>query len=216
MASVFAPWSNTAFRLAIAAAAIGAVAAISAPMIWVRTPWARDQYNPADQPVEFDHRHHARDDGIDCVYCHNTVFRVGTAGIPSTDLCMGCHSQIWNESPMLEVVRRAWFSGAPIPWNRVHQVPGFTYFNHSIHTNKGFGCSTCHGRVDHMPAVYQVATLTMGWCLECHRNPERYIRPKDQITNMDWDAGDRQLEIGRALVREYGVRSLTNCTTCHR
>jgi hypothetical protein len=117
---------------------------------------------------------------------------------------------------MLELVRRSYFSGAPIPWNRVHQVPGFAYFNHAIHVNKGFGCSTCHGRVDQMPAVYQAAGLTLAWCIDCHRRPERFIRPLDQITNMAWDAGERQEELGRELVRRLGVRSLTNCTTCHR
>jgi hypothetical protein len=216
MAAVFPPWSNTALRVAVVAAALGGCAAVAAPMIWVRTPWARDQWNVADQPVQFDHRHHNRDDGIDCRYCHNTTDRAATAGIPSTDKCMGCHTQIWSRSPLLEVVRRSYFSGAPIPWNRVYEVPGFAYFNHAIHVNKGFGCSACHGRVDRMAAVYQVPTLTMGWCLDCHRNPEQYIRPLGEITNMAWSAGDRQLELGRELVRQLGVRTLTNCTTCHR
>jgi Cytochrome c7 and related cytochrome c/Class III cytochrome C family len=216
MASVFPPWANTAFRVFAVAALVGGVGVVAAPMIWVRTPWARGQWEVADQPVEFDHRHHNRDDGIDCRYCHNTVDRAATAGIPSTDKCMGCHDQIWNQSPMLEVVRRSYFSGAPIPWNRVHQVPGFVYFNHAIHVSKGFGCSTCHGRVDRMPAVYQVASLTMGWCLDCHRNPEQYIRPLGEITNMAWSAGDRQGALGHRLASELGVRSLTGCTTCHR
>jgi len=216
MAGVFSPWINTAVRGAIVLGALGGLTALAVPMIYVRSPWARGQQNVADQPVEFDHRHHAEDDGIGCKYCHNTVDRAATAGIPSTDKCMGCHSQIWSQSPMLEVVRRSYFSGAPIPWNRVHQLPGYVYFNHSIHVSKGFGCSTCHGRVDRMAAVYQVATLTMGWCLDCHRNPEQYIRPLDQTTNMAWSAGDRQLELGRALTQELGVRSLTSCTTCHR
>jgi hypothetical protein len=216
MASVFPPWSNTAVRVAIAFAVGGLVIGVAAPMIWARTPWARSQHDRIDQPVEFDHRHHAGDDGIGCVYCHNTVYRAATAGIPSTEKCMGCHAQIWSTSPMLEVVRRSWFSGMPIPWNRVHEVPRFAYFNHSIHVNKGFGCSTCHGRVDRMPVVYQVNTLTMGWCLDCHREPERYIRPPSEVANMSYDAGDRQLEIGRELVKRLGIRSLTNCTTCHR
>jgi len=216
MAAVFPPWSNTAVRVAIVALAIGGFSALAALMIWVRTPWARGQGDAADQPVQFDHRHHFRDDGIDCVYCHNTVHRAATAGIPSTDKCMGCHDQIWSQSPLLEMVRRSYFSGAPIPWNRVHKVPEFAYFNHAIHVAKGFGCATCHGRVDRMAAVYQVANLTMGWCLDCHRNPARYIRPLDQITNMAWDAGDRQEELGRELVKRLGVRSLTGCTTCHR
>jgi hypothetical protein len=216
MASVFPPWSNTAFRVAIAAAGIGGLALLAAPMIYARSPWARGQFFVEDQPVEFDHRHHVRDVGIDCEYCHNTARRAATAGIPSTEKCMGCHDQIWNRSPMLDVVRRSYFSGAPIPWNRVHQVPGFVYFNHAIHVNKGFGCASCHGRVDRMPAVYQVATLTMGFCLDCHRNPERYIRPEDEITNMAWSAGDRQLELGRELVKQRGIRSVTTCTGCHR
>jgi hypothetical protein len=216
MAALFPPWSNTAFRVAIATAAFGGFGVLAAPMIWVRTPWARNQWNVVDQPVEFDHRHHVRDDGIDCRYCHNTVDRAATAGIPSTDKCMGCHAQVWSRSPMLEVVRRSYFSGAPIPWNRVTQVPGFVYFNHAIHVSSGFGCVTCHGRVDEMAAVYQVATLTMGFCLDCHRSPERFIRPLDQITNMGWSAGDRQIELGRELCRERGIRSLTTCTTCHR
>jgi hypothetical protein len=216
MAAVFPPWTNTVVRIAILAGVSGVFLALAAPMIWVRTPWARGQFAPVDQPVEFDHRHHTRDDGIDCKYCHNTVYRAATAGIPSTDKCMGCHDQIWGHTPMLEVVRRSYFSGAPIPWNRVHQVPDYAYFNHAIHVNKGFGCSTCHGRVDQMPAVQQVGNLTMQWCLDCHRNPERFIRPLDQITNMAWDAGGRQEELGRELVQRLGVRSLTGCTTCHR
>jgi hypothetical protein len=196
--------------------ALGAFAALATPMIAARTPWVRAQNDALDQPVEFDHRHHHRDDGIDCRYCHDTVDRAATAGIPSTDKCMGCHEQLWSQSPLLEMVRRSYFSGAPIPWNRVHALPDFVYFNHSIHVKKGFGCSTCHGRVDQMAAVYQVASLTMGWCLDCHRNPERYVRPLDQITRMDWNGGARQAEIGRALVEQLGIRSLTGCTTCHR
>jgi hypothetical protein len=216
MAAVFAPWANTAFRVAVVAVALGGFAVVAAPMIWVRTPWARQQYQAIDQPVEFDHRHHERDDGIECVYCHNTVRRAATAGIPSTAKCMGCHGQIWQTSPMLEVVRRSYFSGDSIPWNRVTELPGYVYFNHSIHVSKGFGCATCHGRVDGMAVVFQVATLTMGWCLDCHRSPEKYIRPLDEITNMKWTAGGGQLELGRDLVRAYGVRSLTHCTACHR
>jgi hypothetical protein len=216
MASVFPPWSNTAFRVAIVAAGMGGLALLAAPMIYARSPWARGQFFVEDQPLEFDHRHHVRDVGIDCEYCHNTARRAATAGVPSTEKCMGCHDQIWNRSPMLDVVRRSYFSGMPIPWNRVHQLPGFVYFNHAIHVNKGFGCASCHGRVDRMPAVYQVATLTMGFCLDCHRNPERFIRPEDEITNMDWSAGDGQLELGRVLVEERGIRNVTTCTGCHR
>lgn len=216
MGAVFPPWSNTALRVTLAVLALGAVSAIAAPMIFVRTPWRRGYLNALDQPVEFDHRHHTQDDAIGCLYCHNTAERAGTAGIPSTDKCMGCHNQVWNQSTLLEPVRRSYFSGMPIPWNRVHKVPDFVYFNHGIHVNKGVGCVTCHGRVDKMAMVYQAESLTMAWCLDCHRDPEPRLRPLSEITNMRWDAGEEQAAIGAAVARELGVRRLTNCTTCHR
>jgi hypothetical protein len=217
MAAVFPPWSNTALRIALSAIALGVVGSIVLLMVFVRSAWRRRQFDALDQPVEFDHRHHTQDDGIECLYCHNTAFRAATAGVPSTDKCMGCHNQIWNQSPLLSPVRQSFFSGAPISWNRVHNVPGFAYFNHSIHVNKGFGCSTCHGRVDQMARVYQAASLTMAWCLDCHRAPERYIRPLSEITNMAWTPSEAQeAEIGPSLVKELGVRRLTHCTACHR
>lgn len=216
MAALFPPWSDSVYRLAIGAIAAGAGGSLLALMIYVRTPWKRYQYEPVDQPVQFDHRHHVQDDGIDCIYCHSTVTIAPTAGIPSTGKCMGCHSQIWNQSIMLDPVRRSWFSGTPIPWNRVTWVPGFVYFNHAIHVNKGIGCVSCHGRVDQMAAVYKVAPMTMGWCLNCHRQPEAHLRPLSKITDMSWDPGGQQAEIGARLAKEYGVRRLTNCTTCHR
>ncbi len=216
MAAVFPPWSNTVFRLGLGIIALGGISAITLPMLFVRSSWRRGTENALDQPVEFDHRHHNQDDAIDCYYCHNTADRAATAGIPSTDKCMGCHSQIWNDSPLLEPVRRSYFSGKPIPWNRVHKVPDFVYFNHAIHVNKGVGCASCHGRVDQMAAVYQAESLTMAWCISCHREPERNLRPLSEITNMTWDAGDRQAEIGAAVARQLDVRTLVNCTTCHR
>jgi hypothetical protein len=216
MSSVFPPWSNTAIRIAIVVVLLGGAGSIVGPMIFVRTPWRRGQFESVDQPVAFDHRHHVRDDGIDCAYCHSSAWRTSTAGIPSTDLCMGCHSQVWNQSPMLEPVRRSYFSGKPIPWNRVHRLPDFVFFNHSIHVNKGVGCVTCHGRVDEMPAVYQTVSLTMSWCLTCHRAPEGNLRPRAEITNMAWDPGRERGPIGRQVAAELAVRSVTNCTACHR
>ncbi|HRI66290.1 MAG TPA: cytochrome c3 family protein [Polyangium sp.] len=215
MAALFRPWSNTAFRLTLVLSVSAILGAVAAPMIWVRMPSWRGQFDPIDQPVEFDHRHHVQDDGIDCTYCHSSAMSAASAGIPSTELCMGCHNQIWNQSPMLEPVRRSYFSGEPIPWNRVHDVPDFVYFNHAIHTNKGFGCVTCHGRVDWMGRVYQVADLTMGWCLDCHRHPEAQIRPLDKITDMTWVSAD-QATLGPQLVHQYRIRNLTNCSACHR
>ncbi|MFT3764306.1 MAG: cytochrome c3 family protein [Minicystis sp.] len=204
------------YRLVIGGIAVGAVGSILALMIYVRTPWKRFQDEPVDQPVQFDHRHHVQDDAIDCLYCHDTATTAPTAGIPSTGKCLGCHGQIWNQSIMLEPVRRSWFSGTPIPWNRVTSVPDFVYFNHAIHVNKGVGCVSCHGRVDEMPAVHKVAPMTMGWCLDCHRAPERHLRPLAKITDMGWDPGDQRDAIGARLAEEYGVRRLTHCTACHR
>jgi hypothetical protein len=216
MAAVFPRWSNTAVRVIVITLFGGVALAIAAPMIYVRTPWNTRQYEPIDQPVEFDHRHHSQDDGINCVFCHTSVYKAGNAGIPSTDKCMGCHSQIWSQSSMLEPVRRSYFSDMPIPWNRVHDLPNFVYFNHSIHVNKGVGCSTCHGRVDWMPAVYQAAPLTMAWCLDCHRAPEQHLRPQDQITNMRFRPEAQSPAVRARLRDELGVQSLTDCIVCHR
>jgi hypothetical protein len=154
------------------------------------------------------------DDGIDCRYCHTTVETGPYAGVPSTGVCLNCHSQIWNKSPLLGEVRRAYFTNRPIPWVRVHRVPDFVYFNHSIHVNKGVGCVTCHGRVDQMPAIQQVMPLTMGWCIDCHRSPEQHLRPADQITSMTWVSNNPHE--GQALAEKYNVHSRTSCSTCHR
>jgi hypothetical protein len=216
MAALFPRWSNTAVRALVITVLAGGATAIAAPMIWVRTPWARHQNEPIDQPVQFDHRHHSQDDGIGCVFCHTSVFRAGNAGIPSTAKCMGCHSQIWNQSITLEPVRRAYFSDRPLPWNRVHDLPDFVYFNHAIHVNKGVGCSTCHGRVNEMGLVYQVAPLTMGWCLDCHRDPAAHLRPLSRITDMDFVPEDQSAAVRAKLQSDLGVQSLMDCYTCHR
>jgi hypothetical protein len=129
---------------------------------------------------------------------------------------MGCHAQVWNQSPLLEPVRAAYFSDLPIRWNRVHKLPDFVYFNHAIHVNKGVGCASCHGRVDEMAAVEQVSPMNMGWCLDCHRNPAPHIRPKDAVTQMDWTAGARTHDEVRAVLAENDVHTRTSCTTCHR
>lgn len=217
MKTVFPQWSDTAFRVALVAGTLAAVAAVMAPMIYVRTPFHQKRRFPLDQPVQFDHRHHVRDDGIDCLYCHDGARKGAYAGIPSAETCMGCHNQVWPDSIQLEPVRRSYFSGAPLKWNRVHDLPDYVYFNHAVHVNKGVGCVTCHGRVDRMALDYQVAPLTMGWCLDCHRAPEPNLRPLSKVTSMDWQPPPGQREaLGKKLAIVYGVRRLTNCTTCHR
>jgi hypothetical protein len=185
-------------------------------MLWARTPYARNMETPIEQPLQFDHRHHTRDEGIDCRYCHNTVDKAPFASLPPTQLCLNCHSQVWNKSPLLEPVRKSFIENTPLVWNRVYKVPEFVYFNHSIHVGKGVGCVTCHGRVDQMAAVEKVNTLTMGWCLDCHRHPEKNLRPVAEVTNMTWHAEGDADETARVLAEKNDVHTRTSCTTCHR
>ena len=216
MRPIFRPRSNTIFRVALVLLLGGVVGALGGLMVWARVPAGTGQLEEIVQPVLFDHRHHVLDDAIDCRYCHQTVERAASAGIPSTSVCMNCHSQVWNRSTKLEPVRQSYFTGQPIPWVRVHQVPDFVYFNHSIHVSKGIGCETSHGRVDQMPAIQQVAPLTMGWCLECHRNPTPHLRPQEAITAMGWVPDGDPVALGKELAKHYDVHTRTSCTTCHR
>ena len=172
-----------------------------------------------EQPVQFSHQHHAGGIGIECRYCHTSVEVSPSAGIPPTKTCINCHSQIWNTSPYLEPVRASFREDKPLRWTRVHDLPDFVYFNHSIHVRKGMGCETCHGRVDRMPLMVQKSSLQMEWCLNCHRDPAQYVRPRDQVTTMGYVPAKAQSELGPELVREYKIADkehLTNCSVCHR
>jgi hypothetical protein len=183
------------------------------------SPYTTQQNMARDQPVQFSHAHHVGAIGIDCRYCHTSVEKAAFAGIPPTKTCMNCHSQIWAQSPYLEPVRASFRNDTSLEWNRVNDLPDFVYFDHSIHVNKGVGCETCHGRVDQMPLMYQAATLQMRWCLDCHRNPEKYLRPKDQVFTMGWQPPIEQAILGERLKREYHIRGravLESCSTCHR
>ena len=222
MPQIFHHSTNFLARLSIFGAVFILVAAV-----WVlaeinRSSWNTGQWTERQQPVQFSHKHHSGDDGIDCRYCHTSVETSASAGIPPTKTCMNCHTQIWADSPYLEPVRESWRTGKPIEWTRVHDLPDYAYFNHSIHVNKGVGCSTCHGNVNEMPLMYQASSLQMEWCLECHRSPERFVRPKEQIFNMDWrreNTSAEQIAEGREIVRANHIRSiqsLTSCSTCHR
>ncbi len=195
------------------------VGGLAFAMVYVRSDLFTGVHDPVQQPVQFDHRHHVGDEGIDCRYCHFSVERSPSAGIPPTSLCLNCHSQIWQKSPYLEPVRQALFSDRPIRWARVHHLQDFVYFNHSIHVAKGVGCETCHGRVDRMPAVEKVNTLSMGWCLDCHRDPAPNLRPRGEVTTMGWqppDAREDRIALGERLMRENDVHTRTSCSTCHR
>lgn len=171
------------------------------------------------QDVPFSHKHHVGVLGIDCRYCHTTVERSSFAGIPSTSICMNCHSQMWVGSEMLEPVRTSYRTNRPLKWQRVYNVPGFVYFDHSVHVQNGVGCSSCHGQIDQMPFTQQVPTLLMRWCLDCHRNPAEQLRPRSEVFNVNYVPPKNQQELGKQLMDEYHILSaerLTSCSVCHR
>jgi hypothetical protein len=179
-------------------------------------PYVNEQSVIREQPVPFSHQHHTRQLGIDCRYCHTSAETSSFAGIPPIKTCMTCHSQIWSDSPMLEPVRNAYKTGQPIPWVRVNSLPDFVYFDHSIHVAKGVGCTTCHGPVGDMPLTWRAKSLQMKWCLECHRDPAKFVRAKDQVFSIDWEKPKNQKEVGEKFVLENHIKSKTDCYACHR
>jgi len=188
VAALFSPAASTLYRVSLAAFVVFVATLVSAPMIYIRVPYAAEVGNPVPQPIEFDHRHHVRDDGIDCVYCHETVETEAFAGIPSTRRCMGCHGQVWPESPELAALRASYMTGVPIRWKRVNAEPGYVYFNHGVHIQAGVACARCHGDVANMARVARRHDLSMRFCLDCHRATQ----------------GSR------------AITHLTTCTACHR
>jgi Cytochrome c7 and related cytochrome c len=216
MAQIFHRSTNTISRVSVFGG-IGIIVVLVATLAAInRSSYVTEVGVARSQPVQFSHKHHVGDDGIDCRYCHTSVEESSFAGIPSTKICMNCHTQIWAESPILEPVRESFRTGKSLEWTRVHNLPGFVYFDHSIHVHKGVGCTTCHGRVDQMPLMWRENTLYMEWCLECHRNPERFVRPREQVFNMDWQPPSDQIALGQKLVQEYKIVQLTSCSVCHR
>lgn len=179
--------------------------------------WTRTE-EPLEQPVPFSHEHHVAGLGIDCRYCHTSVEKSPFAGIPPTETCMSCHSQVWKDAPVLQPVRDSLQNGTGLRWTRVYDLPDYVYFNHSIHVNKGIGCASCHGRVDRMPITWKVQPLYMRWCVDCHRAPEEHLRPRDEVFNLAYAKPENQAVIGRDLARQYHVNpeGLTDCYTCHR
>jgi hypothetical protein len=216
MAQIFHRSTNTIARVTI----LGSVFILGLGLwiiyVYTNSDYATEVGMPVQQPIPFSHKHHVTDDGIDCRYCHTTVETSGFAGIPSTHVCMTCHSLIWSESPMLAPVRESYRTNTPIQWVRVHDLPDYVYFDHSIHVNKGVACVTCHGRVDQMPLMWKAESLQMKWCLSCHRSPELFVRPREQVFEMEWNPPADQLAMGRKLVEEYRIQRLTDCYTCHR
>jgi hypothetical protein len=192
--------------------------------LWVCLIYARSSYGTGAglvrvQPIPFSHEHHVGVLGIDCRYCHTSVENSSYAGLPPTKTCMNCHSQIWVGSDVLAPVRESYQTGKSLRWQKIYNLPGFVYFDHGIHVHKGVGCTTCHGRIDEMPFTYQIPTLLMEWCLDCHRHPERHLRPLADVFNVRWEPPPDQEERGRELAKQYDLRDtrfLTSCSVCHR
>lgn len=219
---LFPRWANYLLP-ALVLLVIGVTTYVPTVLIFGLSPRTTDVGYRPTQPVPFDHAQHVSGLGLDCRYCHSTVETAAFAAIPPTQTCMNCHHAIKSESSALEVVRASFQTGEPIAWQKIHDLPDYTYFNHAAHVNKGVGCVTCHGRVDQMTQVFQARTLSMAWCLECHRDPEQFLRPRDQVTNTAWavltDSGLSQAELGAQLKQHHNVAGtafLTSCSTCHR
>jgi hypothetical protein len=217
MPQIFSYGSNSYTRIGIIVGVLALLGVGGALFeLGADSSYATNQGVARVQPVQFSHSHHVGSMGIDCRYCHTAVENSWFANIPPTKTCMNCHSQIWTNSPELELVRASYRTDQSIPWVKVHDLPDFVYFNHSIHVKKGMGCETCHGRIDQMPLVYQKSSLEMRWCLDCHRNPEKYVRPRSEIFTMGYKYPPNQEQVGLQLIKDYQIQRLETCNTCHR
>jgi len=217
MPQIFKSTSNSLARTSIVLGGV-LVAGLAVVLFQLiaNSSYATRQGEAREQPIPFSHAHHVGSMGIDCRYCHTGVENSPHAMVPPTKTCMNCHSQIWINSPTLEPVRTSYQTNESVRWTKVNDLPDFVYFNHSIHIKKGVGCETCHGRVDTMPLMYQEASLQMRWCLDCHRNPEKYVRPREFVTKMGYEPAEPQEILGPKLVKEYNIQKLETCWTCHR
>ncbi|HVO32947.1 MAG TPA: cytochrome c3 family protein [Elusimicrobiota bacterium] len=242
MSQIFHRTANTLARLSIVLVVSAVTLVFTLMAVVYRSNWWSGVGERRAQPVPFSHEHHVRGLGIDCRYCHTGVEDSPFAGLPSTKTCMTCHSQLWTNAELLEPVRQAYRTGQPVPWTRVHRLPDFVYFDHSVHVAKGVACITCHGPVDRMPLMYQQNTLYMQWCLECHRHPDRYVGPKEAVfatsltpdgkidyegamtmarmrANGDYASFWKSAENGETWAHRYhvkGTNKMADCYTCHR
>ncbi len=216
MPQIFHPSTNTFSKVSI----FGAVF-FAGGLLWIfgvieRSSYVTQASVVREQPVPFSHRHHVAQLGIDCRYCHTSVEESNFAGIPSTNTCMTCHSQIHSTAVMLEPVRESFRNDKSIEWIRVNDLPDFVYFNHGIHVKKGIGCVTCHGPIGEMALTWRENSLNMEWCLSCHRTPERFVRPREEVFSTTWKPSEDQAALGTTLLKEYKIEKLTNCSVCHR
>jgi hypothetical protein len=219
MPQEFPRWTNVASKASIYGLVLALALLTWTGIMYSRSAWGTDAGKTVVQPVPFSHQHHVGILGIDCRYCHTSAEFAAFAGIPPTKTCMNCHSQIWVGSDVLAPVRESYRSDRSIRWVRVYNLPGFVYFAHSVHVQKGIGCTSCHGRINEMPLTEQVPSLLMKWCLDCHRDPASQVRPRDQVFNVNYVPPDDQASLGARLVKEYNIRGpdqLTSCSVCHR
>ncbi|MBI1386972.1 MAG: cytochrome C [bacterium] len=211
----FPKWINY-LRPALGVAAILVPAYVIFLLYYGGSPYNTDIGYAPQQPVPYSHEIHAGQLGMDCRYCHNTVDQTAHASIPPTQTCMNCHKMIRPDSDKLLPVRDSFATGMPIEWVRVHDLPDFVYFNHSAHVTRGISCVSCHGRVDKMEVVSQEKPLSMAWCLDCHRNPEKNLRPLDKVYDLSWAPEEGQEVVGARIKKLYNINPPTDCSTCHR
>lgn len=220
MAQLFPPAADTILRLGLLSGAAVLIITAAGGWNYARSAYVNREGWVREQPVPFSHKHHVADDGIDCRYCHDSVETAARAGLPSTHVCMTCHSQLWTGAPALAPVRESFATGRPIRWNRVAQLPDYVYFNHSIHIDRGIGCVECHGRVDTMPLTWRAKPFEMRFCLDCHRDPAPHLRPPSLVTRMeplDWTGREQRAFAAAAMKRHHiDPTLLDNCGLCHR
>jgi hypothetical protein len=219
MPPIFPPRSNTFARLSILIV-LAVLTILVALLVWFLHSSTFNKVGlNVPQPVPFPHNLHVASLGLNCRYCHDSVDKSSFADLPPTETCMSCHSQIALDRPSLEPIRQSWKTGVPVQWNRVNELPGYVYFDHHIHVSKGVGCESCHGRVDQMTTNVKANTFYMAWCLDCHRNPAKFVRPKDKVYQMGYTPAEDQATLGPKLVKEYSIMGpgqLMNCSICHR
>lgn len=219
MTQKFGPRANGITRLLLAGAALAVIVVAIVSVIAPRSHWATLGERARQQPVPFSHEHHVAGLGLDCRYCHTGVENSSFAGLPATEICMTCHSQIWTNADMLAPVRESFAQGTPLRWTRVNDLPDYVYFNHSIHVNNGVGCVECHGQLDQMPLTRREAPLSMQWCLGCHRDPGPHLRPLQAVTSMRWKPEADPDALAADLLEFYDIphsKNLTDCYVCHR
>ncbi|OSI24838.1 cytochrome c3 family protein [Bradyrhizobium canariense] len=215
---IFRPGADTVAKVLLAACGAAPILLVGLAYSIMSSPYATGQDVTRNQPIPFSHEHHVGGLGLDCRYCHTSVEKARFAGLPPTETCMTCHSQLWTNASMLAPVRSSLARNKPIAWQRVNKLPDYVYFDHSVHVTNGVGCTTCHGAVDQMPLMRQAAPLTMQWCIDCHRAPEKALRPREEVFDTKWAAPKNQEELGRELMAKYHIHvdHLTDCSVCHR